>query len=205
MKHKRWCLKVTEGLSWLTGLLHPHQCCSMCSSTLFSPILRKGLQAYCSVFSSSLPFFSSFSWDLTHAAVNPGLNVAALLCHCMDTDQTEPEGEEGADVLASESPCRRTSAPLAAVGCWSPAKPCLDSGVHGEDCKLHLCHFSLILVLGSAGDGLNLGAASETDHWTACSQPPLRRCCAMQLTTEQPSSLGWDESTGRLCRATQAA
>lgn len=49
---------------------------SVCSSTLLSPVLQKGLQAYCTLWSSSFPFFSSFFHGIWH---------------CMDTDQAEPE------------------------------------------------------------------------------------------------------------------
>jgi len=79
----------------------------------------------------------------------------------------------------------------------------LGSGVHGEDHKLHLCHFSL-LIYGSAGDGLNLGAAGEKDLQIAHSCPPLPRCCATQLPVKQPSTLGWEETMSRLCRSMQA-
>lgn len=58
---------------------------SVCSSTLLSPVFLHTVEF---IFSS---FLLLFSWHLKRVAVNPGLNIAALLCHCMDTDQAGPE------------------------------------------------------------------------------------------------------------------
>lgn len=97
---------------------------SMCSSTLFSPVLRKGLQVYCALFSSPFPFFFLillFLWDLTRVAMNPGWNVAAFLWHCMDTNQAGPEMWGKCRHLGFWKPPQRN---LSAINCcsWRPLK-----------------------------------------------------------------------------------
>lgn len=76
---------------------------------------------------------------------------------------------------------------LCAIGFWSWAA----EAQLQQDCNLHLCHFSFLLILASVGDGLNPGAAMKRDLQTAWMWPP-QRCDAMEFPTEQPSTLGWD-------------
>lgn len=121
--------------------------------------------------------------------MNPGLNVTIVLCHCMGTDQAGPEMRKMQMSWLLKAPTGFNLCTTAFCSWAAEAQPC--PGGAQESCNLHLCHFNFLLSLASAGDGLNLGAAMKRDLWTA-QMWPLQRCAAVELPTEQPSTLGWD-------------